>query len=69
MKILIKLSLKLFIFLFSIILLSFPSFSKTTVTWWAETNADRDPVFLEKLVGAFNASQNEIELVMEYKEA
>ncbi len=49
-------------------LLSFSIFAKTTVTWWAETNADRDPVFQAKLVDAFNASQNEIELVMEFKE-
>ena len=47
---------------------SFGVFAKTTVTWWAETNADRDPVFQAKLVDAFNASQNEIELVMEFKE-
>ncbi len=47
---------------------SFSIFAKTTVTWWAETNADRDPVFQAKLVDAFNASQNEIELVMEFKE-
>ena len=52
--------------LFSIV--SFNTFAKTTVTWWAETNADRDPVFQAKLVDAFNASQNEIELVMEFKE-
>ena len=49
-------------------LFSFSIFAKTTVTWWAETNADRDPVFQAKLVDAFNASQNEIELVMEFKE-
>ena len=49
-------------------LFSFNIFAKTTVTWWAETNADRDPVFQAKLVDAFNASQNEIELVMEFKE-
>ena len=49
-------------------LVSFNTFAKTTVTWWAETNADRDPVFQSKLVDAFNASQNEIELVMEFKE-
>jgi len=52
--------------IFSIV--SFNTFAKTTVTWWAETNADRDPVFQAKLVDAFNASQNEIELVMEFKE-
>ena len=44
-------------------------FAKTTVTWWAEANADRDPVFQTKLVDVFNASQNEIELKMEFKEA
>ena len=49
-------------------LLSFGTIAKTTVTWWGETNADRDPVFQAKLVDAFNASQNEIELVMEFKE-
>ena len=61
---------KLFIvFIASIFsLVSFSSFAKTTVTWWGETNADRDPVFQAKLVDAFNASQNEIELVMEFKE-
>ena len=52
--------------IFSIV--SFNTFAKTTVTWWAETNADRDPVFQAKLVDAFNASQDEIELVMEFKE-
>ena len=52
--------------IFSIV--SFNTYAKTTVTWWAETNADRDPVFQAKLVDAFNASQNEIELVMEFKE-
>ena len=61
---------KLFIvFITSIFsLVSFNTFAKTTVTWWAEANADRDPVFQAKLVDAFNASQNEIELVMEFKE-
>ena len=65
-----KLIKKLFIvFVASIFsLFSFSIFAKTTVTWWAETNADRDPVFQAKLVDAFNASQNEIELVMEFKE-
>ena len=61
---------KLFIVFISSIfsLFSYSIFAKTTVTWWAETNADRDPVFQAKLVDAFNASQNEIELVMEFKE-
>ena len=45
------------------------SFAKTTVTWWGETNAERDSVFIEKLVNVFNASQDDIELVMEFKEA
>ena len=38
---------KLFIvFITSIFsLVSFNTFAKTTVTWWAEANADRDPVF------------------------
>ena len=53
----------------TIIFFTFSLSAKTTVTWWAETNADRDPVFVEKLVGAFNSSQNDIELVMEFKEA
>jgi raffinose/stachyose/melibiose transport system substrate-binding protein len=53
----------------SIAFISGPIYGKTTVTWWAETNADRDPVFQAKLVDVFNASQNEIELVMEFKEA
>ena len=61
-----KLFLVLITTIFSIV--SFNTFAKTTVTWWAETNADRDPVFQAKLVDAFNASQNEIELVMEFKE-
>ena len=52
--------------IFSIV--SFNTYAKTTVTWWAEANADRDPVFQAKLVDAFNASQNEIELVIEFKE-
>ena len=49
---------KLFIvFITSIFsLVSFNTFAKTTVTWWAEANADRDPVFQAKLVDAFNAS-------------
>ena len=42
--------------------------AQTKVTWWAESNADRDPVFQKKLVDVFNSSQNEIELVMEFKE-
>ena len=65
-----KMIKKLFIvFITSIFsLVSFNAFAKTTVTWWGETNADRDPVFQAKLVDAFNASQNEIELVMEFKE-
>ena len=28
-------------------LISFGAIAKTTVTWWGETNADRDPVFIE----------------------
>jgi len=61
---------KLLIITFSLIitLLSFNVFAKTTVIWWGESNADRDPVFQAKLVDAFNASQNDIELVMEFKE-
>jgi raffinose/stachyose/melibiose transport system substrate-binding protein len=50
-------------------LISFGTIAKTTVTWWGETNADRDPVFIEKLVKSFNESQDEVELVMEFKEA
>lgn len=50
-------------------LMSFGTIAKTTVTWWGETNADRDPVFIEKLVKSFNESQDEVELVMEFKEA
>ena len=42
--------------------------AKTKIVWWAETNADRDPVFQAKLVDVFNQSQNQIELVMEFKE-
>jgi raffinose/stachyose/melibiose transport system substrate-binding protein len=62
---------KLFIvFIASIFsLISFGTFAKTTVTWWGETNAERDPVFIEKLVKAFNASQDEITLEMEFKES
>ena len=62
---------KLFIvFITSIFsLISFGTFAKTTVTWWGETNAERDPVFIEKLVKAFNASQDEITLEMEFKES
>ncbi|PPR49714.1 MAG: hypothetical protein CFH15_01010 [Alphaproteobacteria bacterium MarineAlpha5_Bin5] len=60
--------LKLFLLIFSIIFISSNVFSKTTVVWWAEANADRDPVFQAKLADVFNASQNEIELVMEFKE-
>ena len=50
-------------------LMSFGTIAKTTVTWWGETNADRDPVFIEKLVKSFNETQDEVELVMEFKEA
>ena len=50
-------------------LMSFGTIAKTTVTWWGETNADRDPVFIEKLVKSFNESQDEVELVMEFKES
>jgi raffinose/stachyose/melibiose transport system substrate-binding protein len=50
-------------------LIPFGAIAKTTVTWWGETNADRDPVFIEKLVKSFNESQDEVELVMEFKEA
>ena len=62
---------KLFIvFIASIFsLISFGTFAKTTVTWWGETNAERDPVFIEKLVKAFNESQDEITLEMEFKES
>ena len=61
---------KLFgVFIVSIFsLVSYAAIAKTTVTWWAETNADRDPVFIEKLVKSFNESQGEVELVMEFKE-
>jgi raffinose/stachyose/melibiose transport system substrate-binding protein len=60
----------LIVFIASIFsLISFSTFAKTTVTWWGETNAERDPVFIEKLVKAFNASQDEITLEMEFKES
>ena len=37
-------------FVFSgIIAISFSAHSKTKVTWSMESNADRDPIFLEKL--------------------
>jgi len=60
---------KLLFFIIFSFLFSQPIFAKTTITWWAEANADRDPVFVEKLQNVFNASQNEIELVMSFKEA
>jgi len=49
---------KLIIYFLTAILtsLSFASYAKEKVVWWAETNADRDPVFQSKLVDAFNAS-------------
>ena len=60
---------KILSLILSIAFISGPIYAKSTVTWWAEANADRDPVFQAKLVDVFNASQNEIELVMEFKEA
>ena len=59
---------KIFLLILSITFISGTVLAKTTVTWWAEANADRDPVFQAKLVDVFNASQNEIELIMEFKE-
>ena len=38
----------------SIAFISGPIYAKSTVTWWAEANADRDPVFQAKLVDVFN---------------
>ena len=45
-------------------LISFGAIAKTTVTWWGETNADRDPVFRETVVKSFNESHDDAELVM-----
>ena len=60
--------IKLILLIISFNFISFNVFSKTTIIWWAEANADRDPVFQAKLADVFNSSQNEIELVMEFKE-
>ena len=45
-----------------IIAISFSAHSKTKVTWSMESNADRDPIFLEKLQNAYNSAQNNYEL-------
>ena len=41
-----------------ILSVSFSAFSKTKVTWSMESNADRDPIFLEKLQNAYNNAQD-----------
>ena len=41
-----------------ILSVSFSAFSKTKVTWSMESNADRDPIFLEKLQNAYNSAQD-----------
>ena len=54
-------------FVFSgIIAISFSAHSKTKVTWSMESNADRDPIFLEKLQNAYNSAQNNYELEIQF---
>ena len=55
-------------FVFSgIIAISFSAHSKTKVTWSMESNADRDPIFLEKLQNAYNSAQNNYELEIQFE--
>ena len=49
-------------------LVSYAAIAKTTVTWWMESRPETDPGFQQKLADVFNSSQNEIELVMSFKE-
>ena len=55
-------------FVTSIVLsVSFSAFSKTKVTWSMESNADRDPIFLEKLQNAYNSAQDNYELEIQFE--
>ena len=49
------------------IIFSTSAFSKTKVTWSMESNADRDPVFLEKLQNAYNSAQDNYELEIQFE--
>ena len=50
----------------SFIFTSSAVFAKTQISWWMEARAERDPIVMEKLVNAYNSSQDEIELVIEF---
>ena len=50
-----------------ILSVSFSAFSKTKVTWSMESNADRDPIFLEKLQNAYNSAQDKYELEIQFE--
>ena len=54
----------------SVIILStsFSALAKTKVTWSMESNADRDPIMIEKLQNAYNNSQDNHELVIEFED-
>ena len=54
----------------SVIILStsFSALAKTKVTWSMESNADRDPIMIEKLQNAYNNSQDNYELVIEFED-
>ena len=52
----------------SSIIFSSSVFSKTKVSWSMESNADRDPIMLEKLQNVYNASQDNYELVIEFED-
>ena len=55
--------------LFSLFLISTPSFSKTLVTWWNWGNEGSDlaVTITEDIQNRFNASQDEIELKISFK--
>ena len=50
------------------IIVSTSAFSKTKVTWSMESNADRDPIMIEKLQTVYNNSQDNYELVIEFED-
>ena len=52
----------------SSLIFSTSAFSKTKVSWSMESNADRDPIMIEKLQNAYNASQDNYELVIEFED-
>ena len=54
------------LFVLSFVFSSSVVFAKTQISWWMEARAERDPIVMEKLVDAYNSSQDEIELVVEF---